>query len=148
MSKFPILLLACGSLIISVPASAQTDREAIESMQHTASVACPGYSTDRANAVIARVPPGALRVLIKHNAVLCPDRRLEANQAVIWYPDLGALVWNATDPQGAATMAQIADRLTRKEDFPQALTVWDAKGNPMKDQVAPQFDFKPTYRHR
>ena len=141
-----LLALSSFALLTITAAHAQTERETVEAMQTKASLACPDYSTDRGNATIAHLPIDSLRVLAKHNVVLCPDRRLKGEHAVAWYPELGALVWTPANPGAAAALALVAQRFTKTEDFPQGLEVYNAKGEPLKNQIVPTFDFKPTYR--
>ena len=146
MKRLSLALAAIPFLALStLAASGQTDREAVEGMQRKASLACPDYSTDRGNPGIAKISVDALRVLAVHKVTLCPDRRIKAPAAVIWYPRVGALAWNPSDPAAVSTLAAVASKFTRTEDFPQGLAVYDTKGTELKNQIVPQFTFKETY---
>ena len=124
---------------------AQTDGQAVTLMQDKASLACADYSTDRAKPGIAVVPVDALRVLLKHKFLVCPDRRISGQMAVAWYPRAGVLSWNPESPASIRALARIADKLTRTEDFPQGLTVWNEAGIELRNQIVPEFHFKETY---
>ncbi len=114
-------------------------------MQDQASLACADYSTDRARPGIAGVPVDALRVLEKHGFLLCPDRRITGEMAVIWYPRVGAFAWNPSSPAAVQALGKIADKLTRTEDFPQGLTVWNTAGGELRNQIVPEFHYKASY---
>ena len=61
----------------------QIDAQSVTLMQHRALLACVDYSTDRAKPGISGVPVVALRVLLKHKYLVCPDRRISGQMAVV-----------------------------------------------------------------
>ena len=132
-------------LAVSTGAHAQTDAQTLEAAQKQSSLACPDYSTER-GAAIKAVPVDALRVLARHRFTLCPDRRVQGDMAVIWYPMLGVFAWNPGSDAAAKALVQIVDRITRLDDFPQGLTVWNASDEELTHQVVPEFSFRPTYK--
>lgn len=81
----------------------------------------------------------ALRVLLERRYTLCPDRRVEGDAAVLWYPQWGSLVWNPSSPASVHALAIKADQLTRSLDFPRQLTVWNSKGTELTGQTVPEF---------
>jgi hypothetical protein len=136
----------CSALFLETPfVQPQTDAEAVTLMQDRASLACADYSTDRAKPGISGVPVDALRVLLKHKYLVCPDRRISGQMAVVWYPRAGVLSWSPSSPASVHALAHIADKLTRTEDFPQGITVWDEAGTELRNQIVPEFHFKETY---
>ncbi len=108
-------------------------------MERHASLVCADYSTDRGNPGIVAVNVDALRVLLKHSYTLCPDRRITGDGAVIWYQHWGVLAWNPQRKESLKALAAKAAQLTRTEDFPQELSVWDESGQPLRNQVVPAF---------
>jgi hypothetical protein len=124
-------LVAVG-LGVQTQADAPTEAQVVEAAQAQASAACPEYTVERGNAGIAAVPVAALRVLARHRVVLCPDGRIKGEMAVIWYPKVGVFAWTPGDPAVVKTLAEIVDRIARLDDFPEAITVWDAMDEEFK----------------
>ena len=145
MTLWKTVLLSSALLSGTGFVKAQTDGQAVTLIQNKASLACADYSTDRARPGIVGVPVDALRVLLKHKLLVCPDRRISGHMAVVWYPRAGVLSWNPESPASIRALARIADKLTRTEDFPQGLTVWDEAGTELRNQIVPEFHFKETY---
>ena len=145
MTLWKTVLLSSAFLSGTGFVQAQTDDRTVTLMQDKASLACADYSTDRAKPGIAAVPVDALRVLLKHRFLVCPDRRISGQMAVVWYPGVGVLSWNPASPVSIRELARIADKLTRTEDFPQGLTVWSEAGAEIRNQIVPEFHFKETY---
>ncbi len=145
MTLWKTVLLSLALFSGTGLAQAQTDGQSVSMMQDKASLACADYSTDRGRPGIAAVPVDALRVLLKHKFLVCPDRRISGQMAVVWYPRVGVLSWNPASPASVRSLARIADKLTRTEDFPQGLTVWDEAGAELRNQIVPEFHFKETY---
>lgn len=120
-------------------AGAQSDLQITEQMQHRASLVCADYSVARGNPGIAHVSVDALCILLEHRYTLCPDRRVQGDAALIWYPQWGSLVWN---PERAESLTQLnvkSRELAKTLDFPQQLTVWNGKGEELRGQVVPEF---------
>jgi hypothetical protein len=110
-----------------------------------AMAACPDYSPERGNGGIAAVPVAALGVLAKHKFTLCPERRITGEMAVVWYPKIGVFAWNPADAGAVHALAEIVDRITRLDDFPAEVTVWDASDEELAASGAPEFHLKETY---
>lgn len=140
VSAFTAALLACAA---AAPAYALSDREVVELTVENSSVACPGFRKEVMTPLATATPVGALRVLLKNAHVICPDGRLDAQAPVVWYGDPGVFAWNP-DVAGAdkALIARI-DAITRTENFPTSLLVWDAQGKALKEQVVPRFEARP-----
>jgi hypothetical protein len=122
-----------------------TDAQVLTAAQTQASLACPDYTPERGNPGVAAIPVAALRILAKHEVVLCPDTRLKDDAAIVWYPKLGVFTWKPGDPAILKTLAEIVDRIARLDDFPGNLIVWDALDEELNIQNAPEFTFKDTY---
>jgi hypothetical protein len=137
--------LLCATLAARGQADTPTDAQVLAATQMQSSLACPDYTAERGNPGIAAVPVAALSVLAKHKFTLCPDRRIQGEMAVLWYPKVGVFAWNPTDPAVVKTLAEIVDRISRLDDFPEALTVWNASDEELSNQTAPEFTFKPGY---
>lgn len=120
-------------------ARAQSDLQITEQMQHQASLVCADYSVARGTPGIAHVSVDALRVLLEHRYTLCPDRRLQGDAALVWYPQWGSLVWNPEREESLNELSVKARELAKTLDFPQQLTVWNGKGQELKGQVVPEF---------
>lgn len=138
--------IACGVWITVMAAMGllpaalgQSDRQITEDMQHRASLVCADYSVARGNPGIAHVSVDALRVLLEHRYTLCPDRRIQGDVALIWYPQWGSLVWNPERPESVAQLAGKARELANTLDFPQQLTVWDGEGKELRGKIVPEF---------
>ena len=124
-----------------------TDREVKEEMTRRASLFCPGFSTDRALPGINAIKVDAMRVLLAHKYMVCPDRRLGEAIGAVWNSRYGVLLWTPTNPKSVAVMAAKADTLTHTMDFPNELTVYDLDGKPLKGQVVPMFEPRDTFTH-
>lgn len=139
----PLLILLAAPLLARA-----SDAEVYERSIEEAGYVCPGHSVERTTPGVRGVPVGALHVLQKRGYLLCPDRRLEASTAVIWYPQYGVFTWNPEQPASVKAVAAKIDELTRSESFPTETMVWDAKGKPLKGQTVPMFEPRPEARHR
>jgi len=136
--------LALPLLFVAATANAQSDREVAErAIEHAAQV-CPGHSNEHTGPTVRAMPVGALRVLAKHGAVLCPDRRLEGDVAVVFSPDYGVFRWNPDVPASSQALPQVVGTITRSEEFPSETTVWNASGEPLREQVVPMFEPRPN----
>ena len=134
-------------IVLLVPAALHadlSDRQATEEMERRASLVCADYSVARGNPGIAAVSVDAVRVLLEHRYTLCPDRRISGEAAVIWYPDWGSLVWNPERPDSLHMLDIEARQLGRTLDFPQQITVWNAKGTELTQQLVPEFHSRCT----
>lgn len=142
VSVITAAVLACAA----APAHALSDREVVELTVENSSIVCPGFRKEVVTPLATATPVGALRVLLKHAYVICPDRRLDAQAPVVWYGDPGVFAWNP-EVAGAdkALVAQI-DAITRTENFPASLLVWDTQGKALKEQVVPRFEARPGAR--
>ncbi|MET0327735.1 MAG: hypothetical protein ABW163_03080 [Luteimonas sp.] len=136
--------LALPLLFAVTAVHAQSDREVAERAIESAAQVCPGHSNDRTGPTVRAVPVGALRVLAKHGVVLCPDRRLEGEAAVVFSPDYGVFRWNPDVPASSQALAQVVGTITRSEAFPSETAVWNAEGAPLRDQVVPMFEPRPN----
>jgi hypothetical protein len=146
LSSLTLPALCAATLTAQTPpqTNTPTDAQILTAAQTQSSLACPGYTPDRGNPGIAAVPVAALRVLARHHFLLCPDTRLNADMAVLWYPKPGVFTWKPGDPAILKTLAEIVDRQTRLDDFPDAITVWDADDEELSNQNAPDFKLKDT----
>ncbi|PBJ82288.1 hypothetical protein CMZ84_08840 [Lysobacteraceae bacterium NML93-0399] len=136
--------LALPLLCLAASAHAQSDREVAERAIETAARVCPGHADATTGPTVRAIPVGALRVLAQQGAVLCPDRRLEGDIAVVFSPDYGVFRWNPDVPSSSSALAQVLDTITRSEEFPVETAVWDAEGEPLREQVVPMFEPRPN----
>ena len=83
MTLWKTVLLSLALFSGTGLAQAQTDGQSVSMMQDKASLAGVDYSTDRGRPAIAAVPVDALRVLLKHKLLVCPDRRISGQMATV-----------------------------------------------------------------
>lgn len=140
----PSALLAAGLMPAAV--FAQSDREVAERAIEVSAAVCPGHSAERTGPTVRAVPVGALRVLARRDFVLCPDRRLEGDAAVVFYPQAGVFAWNPDNAASGKALVSIVDTLTRSEEFPVQTSVWNNAGKPLQQQVVPAFEPRPDAR--
>jgi len=136
--------LALPLLFAATAVHAQSDREVAERAIETAAQVCPGHSNAATGPTVRAMPVGALRVLAKHGAVLCPDRRLEGDVAVVFSPDYGVFRWNPDVPASVQALPTVVGAITRSEAFPAETAVWNAEGEPLREQVVPMFEPRPN----
>ena len=136
----PLFLLPL--VLLAGAAQAQSDREVAERAIAASADLCPGHSAERTGPTVRAVPVGALRVLAQHGAVLCPDRRLDA--AVAFYPRYGVFTWNPESEASSRALVRAVDALTRSEEFPAEISVWDTDARPLREQVVPAFEPRPN----
>ena len=122
-----------------------SDAQVKDEMARRASLFCPGYSTERGMPGIQAVSVDALRVLLSHKYMICPDRRLGDTVGTIWNSRWGVLLWNPSNPRSVSAMAKEAGVLTHTLDFPNELMVYDLEGKPLKGQVVPSFEPRDTF---
>ncbi|MBR0344587.1 MAG: hypothetical protein IJI03_04915, partial [Rudaea sp.] len=123
------LAFLCSGLLAAAPLTLRANEaQTYEAFIDYAGQICPGHSKERTTPGIRNVKIEALQVLAKRGYFLCPDRRIENPGAVVWYADPGVFEWNPESPASVKALREITDKLTRSEDFPNALTVWDAGG--------------------
>lgn len=141
MRSTALVLAALLGMPILAHASDNEDYE--RAIARTAQT-CPGHSKERTVPGVRSVPVGAIRVLQQHDYILCPDRRIEGDAAVVFYPTYGVFAWNPENPASVKAVSAVIDRLTRSEDFPAETLVWDAAGKPLSGQTVPAFEPKPN----
>ena len=133
------------SILLGMPILAQaSDNEDYERSIARSAQACPGHSKERTVPGVRGVPVGAIRVLQQNDYILCPDRRIEGDAAVVFYPTYGVFAWNPDSPASVKAVSAVVDRLTRSEDFPAETMVWNAAGKPLSGQTVPVFEPKPN----
>jgi hypothetical protein len=144
------LAYLCAALLAAAPLTVHaSEAQTYEAFIDYAGQICPGHSKERTAPGIRNVKIEALQVLAKRGYFLCPDRRIENPGAVVWYADPGVFEWNPESPASVKALREITDKLTRSEDFPNALTVWDAGGREVKNQTVPAFEPRvPPMRDR
>ncbi len=124
-----------------------SDTQVKEEMARRASLFCPGFSNERGMPGISAVKVDALRVLLAHRYMVCPDRRLAENVGTIWNSRWGVLLWNPEHPRSVSAMAVRADAFTHAMDFPNELMVYDLDGKALKGQIVPMFQPRDTFDH-
>ena len=142
MRRHSALLLA-PLLCLSTLATASDNEDYERAIARSADV-CPGHSKERTVPGVRGVPVGAVRVLEQRDFVLCPDRRIEGDAAVVFYPQWGVFAWNPENGASAKALSTVVDRLTRSEDFPAQTSVWNAAGEALSQQVVPAFEPRPN----
>lgn len=138
------LRLAMATTLCAVGAArAQSDARTYEATLERSSVICPGHSKDRTTPGVRAVRVDALRVLLKHDVILCPDRRLDAEMPVVWYGAVKVLAWNPEAKGSTAVLAEKVNAMARGEDFPGAILVWKGDGSEAKGAIVPSVDVRP-----
>lgn len=133
-------LLSTSLLLAACPWFARAgDAEDYQRSVDQSSRICPGHSRERTVPGVHAIPVGAVRVLQKQGYAVCPDRRLQGDQAVVFYPTFGVFGWNPDRRESVKALGKVVDQLTRSEAFPQQVAVWNAEGKPQKNHVVPQF---------
>lgn len=137
-------------LFAAVPlASVASEAETYDAYVDYAAQVCPGHSKERTTPGIRNVKIEALWVLAKRGYFFCPDRRIESPAAVVWYANDGVFEWNPDSQASVKALREITDKLTRSEEFPTAVTVWDANGKELTGQTVPTFEPRmPPMPHR
>lgn len=138
------IIPALAALLCLSPLAQASDNEDYERSIAQTAQACPGHSKENTVPGVRGVPVGAIRVLQQHEYVLCPDRRIEGDAAVVFYPTYGVFTWNPEKPASVNAVSTVVDQLTRNEAFPSETMVWDASGKPLKGQTVPAFEPKPN----
>ncbi len=142
-NRHPWLRLALAATLCAAGAAhAQSDTRTYEATLERTSAICPGHSKDRTTPGVRAVKVDALRVLLKNDVILCPDRRLDAEVPVVWYGAVKVLAWNPEVKGSTAVLAQQADAMARKEEFPGATLVWKADGSEAKGVTVPAADVR------
>lgn len=136
-------LALTATLVLTGTAYAQSDTTTYEATLERSSAICPGHSKDRTTPGVRAVKVDALRVLLKNDVILCPDRRLDAEMPVVWYGAVKVLAWNPEAKGSIAVLAEKADAMTRKEEFPGATLVWKTDGSEAKGVTVPSADVRP-----
>jgi len=132
--------LLCAALFAIAPMGLKADeRQTYDGFIDYAARICPGHSKDRTTPGIRNVRIESLWVMAKLGYFLCPDRRVESPMAVIFYADRGVFTWNPDSPASVNALRDVTGMLSRSEDYPNSLTVWDADGKELTNQVVPAF---------
>ncbi|MDA7417245.1 hypothetical protein PGB34_12820 [Xenophilus arseniciresistens] len=138
----PLTVMALCAAAFVTSAHAQSDRQTYESTLERSARVCTGHSPERSTPGVRAVPVGALRVLLKHEVTLCPDRRIDAATPVVWYGDARVFAWNPEAADAPKVLAAQADAMTRKEDFPTGTRVWKADGSAAQGVTVPALELR------
>lgn len=133
IASITLTALAAPGVVANPPEDAQA-----QSLRHSSQI-CPSFEREQVRAGVRALSTAALQALLQQGVVLCPQPRMAAPVAVVFYPDFGVVAWNPRRPESVAAMSRVVQRMTAAADYPRQTSAWDAEGAPLPAGDVPPF---------
>jgi hypothetical protein len=142
MPAHPLSRIGCAFVIAFAATTASAvspaDERMYDAMIETSANACSHYVGKTGAPAIKSMKSVTMSVLQRRRVVLCPDTRLDAQVAVVWYGQCRVMAWNPEVGGATDAVRNTLERMAIDDAFSLPTRVWSAEGKEISGATIPE----------